>query len=147
MRENLGNGSDLTLTEFINLWSQILWRIDPFLGNDRETAFPSRQQVLIIKNRQPLLGNSSVNTLPQQQTHIQQQRNCWKRCFLHAKGLYNKDTSQELSVESQAAKRRLGGWCEMTASLGVKSFEALRELGGSCHSERTWAQKQRNSHC
>jgi hypothetical protein len=31
----------------------------------------------------------------------------------------------DLSIESQAAKRRLGGWCEMAASLGVKSVEAL----------------------
>jgi hypothetical protein len=45
---------------------KLLWRIDPFLGSDRETnnetTFAARQQVLISKNRRPLLWNGSVNT-------------------------------------------------------------------------------------
>lgn len=31
---------------------------------------------------QPLLDNGTVNTLPWQRIHSQQQNNCWTRCFL-----------------------------------------------------------------
>jgi hypothetical protein len=34
---------------------------------------------------------------------------------------------RRLSVESQPAKRRLGGWCEMAASLGVVQLSVDRE--------------------
>jgi hypothetical protein len=38
--------------------------------------------------------------------------------------LYSKDLRQCSSVDSQAVKRRLVGWCEMTASLGASSLKA-----------------------
>lgn len=41
------------------------------------------------------------------------------------KGLHNEDTSRasQLSAASQAVKRRLGGRCDLAASLGVRQLE------------------------
>jgi hypothetical protein len=44
----------------------------------------------------------------------------WEEVFSvgFAPRLYSEDPRQCSSVESQPVKRRLGGWCEMAASLG-----------------------------
>jgi hypothetical protein len=64
---------ELTL---ILLKNFILWRIDPFVGSDcetnSETTFSAREQILISKNRRPLLGNGLVNTFPWQRICAQQ---------------------------------------------------------------------------
>jgi hypothetical protein len=50
---------------------------------------------------------------------------------VHAKELPGRQLGQpsELLVECQPVKRRLGGCCEMTASLGVQAY--LRDIAGS----------------
>jgi hypothetical protein len=75
-----------------------MWHIDPFLGNNHET-------------------NNKTTAVARQQILNKQQLNCSIRgtvgnsvfYSVHAKGLYNKDTSlgAQLLVGSQSAKRRL----------------------------------------
>jgi hypothetical protein len=57
---------------------------------------------------------------------------------------YKRDEVYSL-VENQAVKSRLGGLCEMAASLGVSCKN--RQLESSRHSDRTRDRKQWNSHC
>jgi hypothetical protein len=67
----------------------LLWRIDPFLGNERET-------------------NHKTTDSSQTTVELQQKRKCWKRCVLlgSCKRGYITRTSVELqSVESQFVKR------------------------------------------
>jgi negative regulator of sigma E activity len=54
----------------------------------------------------------------------------------------------QLSVESHPVKRRLGGWCEMVASLGVVSCQLLAELSsvGTAVKIRPEGVKLNNSH-
>jgi hypothetical protein len=106
----------------------------PFLGS----------RFLISKNRRPLLGTVAVNTFPRQRIRMLQSNGVFY--MVRAEKLWERDKVVliQLSVESQTVKRSLGGWCEMSASLGVS---CNRQLEGSRHSERTWARKQRNSRC
>jgi hypothetical protein len=76
-----------------------------FLGNGRETTPAARQQIL---NKQKLNNRGTVFSI-------------WSvpRC-------YNPDGSEQrvqCSVESQPVKRRLGGRCEMAASLGASQLK------------------------
>jgi hypothetical protein len=96
-------------------WSSILWHI-------------CLKQELWRQKRQPLLRNGSVNPVARQwlsscrmkaATETQQYKSCWKWCFLCSlwQGyIYNED-QLPLQNNLEAAVRRVGGSCEMAASL------------------------------
>jgi hypothetical protein len=50
--------------------------------------------------------------------------------------------SKACSVESKAVKGKVGGWSEMTASLGASQF-----VSQLVSEEKTWSPKLKNPHC
>jgi hypothetical protein len=107
----------------------VLWLIDPFLGSDHktnnETTFAARQQILISKNRWPLLpfGKHIPAAVDMHATLEELLEKSSMQSFLRC---YNWDWLEQpvqCSVESQAVKRRLGGWCEMAAHLGASQLK------------------------
>jgi hypothetical protein len=91
----------------------ILWHIDLFLGNDCETykkkTATARQHILnkqwLNYNNKGTVGNGVFYSV-------------------RAKWGYITRTPAELQlIESHSVKRRLGGWCEMAASLGASQLK------------------------
>jgi hypothetical protein len=73
----------------------------------------------------PFLNNGSINKFPRKRDAQSSTVTVKRGCFLcgPCQGVKKKTKgtiqfSCQLSVESLPVKRRLGGWCEMTASLG-----------------------------
>jgi hypothetical protein len=76
---------------------------------------------------------------------LQQYRNCWGLCFLLGppRGYIKmipgrlRELRFHYAVENQPVKRRLEGWCEMTASLGV-SWGMAVQLSSARETETRW---------
>jgi hypothetical protein len=93
----------------------------PLLGNGSVNMFPLLGNGSV--NMFPLLGNGSVNMFPLQQTDVQKRNGVF--CVVLAE-MFRQRTRIELSqlsVESQAVKKRPGGWCEMAANLEVSQLK------------------------
>jgi hypothetical protein len=110
----------------------------PLLGNTRNIHTCNNRTTGLCN---PILSNGSVNTFPQKRTHATIEEWCfwcdlqWGVILKKFKLANSTEWSEvkwsevkwgswllgervQLSVESQPVKRRLGGWCQMAASLG-----------------------------
>lgn len=105
-------------------FGKILWCIDPSLDSDHETnnerTVGARYQILISKNRRPLLGNGSIDTFPLQRIRMQEIdvlltkvsiRECTVCCPRGPRrGVVRKTTGETKSVLRRSLWRKRVSW-------------------------------------
>jgi hypothetical protein len=97
----------------------------PLLANGSETIFVSRQRFDKQTTEQcPLLGSRFL---------ISNRRTVFSvRSVLRCYNCGGMEQRVQGSVESQAMERKLGGWSEMAASLGISQLKHRENCKGVC---------------
>jgi hypothetical protein len=65
------------------------------------------------QKRQPLVGNGLINMFPRQRIHTQQQKDCWKRCFICGPCCIECSVWSERTVEISSSQKVLFALCSI----------------------------------